>query len=181
MRYVKSLGLLAVAAAALVAFAGTASATTLTSPEGTTYTGEIKATSTNSELHGAFVTVKCNHSELRGDVTSHGGAEVGAHIDQLTFTECNYPVTVTLNGTISINGSNVVKSIGLTIDIHTSVGTCVFTTNSTVIGSLWEGIKAFFRMLLGKLPRTGGNFLCGSSGEWTGDYDLTTPNDLWVD
>ncbi len=182
MKYVKMLGLLAVAAAALMAFAGTASATSLTSPLGTTYTEEIVATSTNSELDGAFVTVKCGHSEAKGEITAHGGeAPVSGDITSLTFTECNYPTTVESAGTLSINSENKVTSNGAKVSIATSVGTCVFTTNNTSVGTLAEGENAALNINSSKIPRTGGNFLCGSSGTWTGSYDLTTPNDLWVD
>lgn len=51
----------------------------------------------------------------------------------------------------------------------------------TPFGSVVEGSKAWRDINASKIPRTSGNFLCGSSGTWTGSYDLTTPNDLWVD
>jgi hypothetical protein len=181
MKYVKMLGLLAVAAAALMAFAGTASATTLTSPEGTTYTGEIAATSTNSELDGSFVTVKCGHSEAKGSVEEHGGATAGGNVSTLTFTSCNYEPTVITRGHLTIHPNREITHTGATIHIHTSVGTCGFTTNSTTIGTLTEGKNASMDINSAKIPRTSGNFLCGTSGTWTGSYDLTTPNDLWVD
>jgi hypothetical protein len=181
MKYVKMLGLLAVAAAALMAFAGTASATILTSPEGTTYTGSIVATSSNSELDGAFVTVKCGSSTAEGTVESHGGAEVTGNISSLTFTECNYATTVKNAGSLGINNTNGVKSTGAEVSIATSIGTCVFTTNGTAVGSLTEGAGASLDINSSKIPRTGGNFLCGSSGTWTGNYSVTTPSSLWVD
>ena len=183
MKYVKMLGLLAVAATALMAFAGTASATILTSPEGTLYTGNIAATSTNSELHGAFVTVKCSHSEAKGKVEEHGGVTAGGKISSLTFTGCNYQVTVNLPGKLTIHTDGTVTSAEAEIDIHTSVGTCIFTTpvTKTDVGTLVQGKNASLNINSAKIPRTGGNFLCGSSGTWTGSYDLTTPNDLWVD
>jgi hypothetical protein len=187
MKYVKMLGLLAVAAAALMAFAGTASAstTTLTSG-GTAYTGEIAATSTNGELDGAFVTVKCGHSEAKGTVAEHGGAEAKGTISSLTFTSCNYETTVKNAGSLAINGTgNGVKSSGAEVSIHTSVGTCVFTTNSTTVGTLTDssetGGKAVLDINSSKIPRTGGNFLCGSSGTWTGNYTVNTPANLVVD
>ncbi len=182
MKYVKMLGLLAVAAAALMAFAGTASATTLTSPEGTTYTGEIVATSTNSKLDGSFVTVECSHSQAKGNVEGHGaGVDVTGKISSLTFTGCNYTTHVKAAGSLAINSSNGVSSTGASVEITTSVGTCVFTTNGTSVGSLTEGTGATLDINSAKIPRTGGNFLCGSSGTWTGSYEVTTPGSLWVD
>ena len=75
MKYAKMLGLLAVAAAALMAFAGVASATTLTSPSGTTYTSTIKATSEGTTtLHNSSlgIAVSCEESTVEGKVEKHG-------------------------------------------------------------------------------------------------------------
>lgn len=181
MKYVKTLGLLTVAAAALMAFAAPASATILTSPEGTTYTGNIVATSTNSELVGSPVTVKCAHSRAEGSVSKHGVGNAGGTLSSLDFTECNYHTTVNKPGSLEIDSSNNVFSTGAEVTIITSVGTCVYKTNNTSIGSLTEGFSATHDIGSSKIPRITGNFLCGSSGTWTGSYDLTEPNDLWVD
>ena len=181
MKYVKMLGLLAMAAAALMAFAGTASASTLTSPKGTTYTGNITATSTNSKLHGSFVTVECSHSEAKGKVEEHGAVDAGGKVSSLTFTGCNYVTTVTATGKLNINSSNAVFSSGAVIHVHTSVGTCTFTTNATQVGTLTEGAGATLDINSAKIPRTGGNFLCGSSGTMTGNYTITTPSSLYLD
>jgi hypothetical protein len=90
MRYLKQLGLLAVAAAALMVFAASVSATTVTSPEGTTYTGAIKATSSNAKLSGSFVTVECSESTLNSQVEQHGaGITVEGHLN-VEFKLCNY-------------------------------------------------------------------------------------------
>jgi hypothetical protein len=182
MKYIKMLGLLAVAAAALMAFAGPASATTLTSPKGTTYTSSIVATSTNSKLDGSFVTVECSHSEAKGTVEQHGaGVPAGGNVSTLTFTGCNYEVTVTKRGHLTIHSNNEVTSNGAVIDIHTSVGTCTFTTSNTPIGTLTEGAGATLDINSAKIPRTGGSFLCGGSGTWTGNYSVKTPTFLEVD
>lgn len=186
MKYLKMLGLLAVAATALMAFAGSAAASVLTSPEGTTYTSSIVATSTNSVLHGSFVTVSCSHSEAKGKVEQHGvvkGATVnaGGKVSSLTFTGCNYDTTVKNEGSLEVTSGNNVISTGASVEIHTSVGLCVFTTNGTSVGTLTEGASASLDINSSKIPRTSGSFLCGSSGTWTGSYDLTTPNSLWVD
>jgi hypothetical protein len=191
MKYAKMLGLLAVAAAALMAFAGTASATVLTSPSGTTYTSTIKAESEGAtSLDGAFTTVTCNKSTVEGKVESHGAAvTAGGKISSLTFTECNYPTTVKAAGSLEIHGlgssNGTLTSSGASIEIATSVGTCVFTTTNTDVGTLTgsttTGGNATLDIASAKIPRTGGNFLCGSSGTWTGAYKVTTPATLIVD
>jgi hypothetical protein len=185
MKYVKMLGLLAVAAAALMAFAGSATAASVTSNEGTT--PNIVATSTNSELDGTFVTVKCSNSKVEGNVESHGGATVGGEVDLLTFTGCNYEVTVNEGGRGSLavhptgtTGDGTVTSTGANITIHTSVGSCTFTTNGTDVGTLDGGSPAAMNINSAKIPRTGGNFLCGSSGTWTGSYSVSSPSTLEI-
>ena len=173
---------LIIAVAALMAFAGTASASTLTSPEGTTYTGSIVATSSNSQFHGSFVTIGCGHSEIKGNVEQHGaGVNAGGKISYWTLNGCNYSMTIKNRGTLAIDSSNNIVSTGAEIEIHTSVGRCVLTTNNTKVGTLVEGMNAYWSINSAAIPRTGGNFLCGSTMIWTGSFDFTTPNDLWVD
>ena len=186
MRYSNIPGLLAVAATALMALAGTASATTVTSSEGST--PNLVLTSTNSEFDGSFVTFKCVHSKMAGNVENHGpSGTVEGSIDSLSFTECNYQMTVNYGGSLQIHPD----SSGVTGDgtatwtegsftIHTSVGTCTVTTNATTIGTLDGGSPAFLYINSAKLPRTGGNFLCGSSVTWTGSYRVNSPSTLEV-
>ena len=187
MKCIKSLGLLAAAAAALMALAGTASATSLTSSSGTT--PAIAATAGATSFDGAFSTVTCQKSEISGSITGHGaGVTASGPISTMHFKECNFPWTIEITGTWAIHpatptGNGRVTFTGLKISIHTSVGTCVFTTNSTEIGTLTgsnnTGGKATID-LTGKIPRTGGNFLCGSSATWTGSYTINSPASLEV-
>lgn len=206
MKSVKILGLLAVAAAAVMAFAGTASATILTSPTGTVYTGKIVAHSEGTtSLDGAFTTVSCSKSNVEGPITGHGaGVTVKGTVEVLTFTECNFPVTVLKKGTLELHpmlekeegGKKVhttcpsgyctgtLTSSGAEISIATSIGTCVFTTTNTGLGTVTPtndtGGHATLDIGSSPIPRTGGNFLCGSSGTWTGAYTVTQPSTLWI-
>jgi hypothetical protein len=210
MRNLKMLGLLAIAGAALMAFVGTASATTLTSPTGTSYTGIVTAESHGTtSLHGAFVTVSCAKSHVEGKIEKHGvGVTVSGKISTLSFTECNFPVTVVKPGSLEVHainttpsGSNptihtcttayctgTLTSTGAEIKIHTSIGECIFTTSNTDIGEITPtndtGGHATFDIGThgtGVIPRTGGSFFCGSTGQWTGSYTVTTPSTLWID
>ena len=217
MKYARILGLMAVAAAALMAFAGSASATTLTSPTGSIYTSTITAVNEgNVSLDGAFTTVTCSASHVEGKVEQHGpGVTVKGNIGKLTFGGCNFPVTVNTAGSLEIHAvtekvnappaHNVIEgcktagqvectgtltSSGAKVTIATSVGNCVFTTNATDIGTLTPSNHTGGHATLdigapsgtqGRIPRTEGNFLCGSSGQWTGSYTVTTPSTLYVD
>ena len=191
MKYVKMLGLLAVAAAAMMAFAAGASADTATSPAGTTYTSTIKATSTHTSLHpgegSSFLTVTCEHSEVEGTITGHGkGVAVSGPISKLTFTKCgNDTVTVLKAGSLSaedIGGgpNGTLKSTGAEVRIHTSEGpVCTVTTNGSDIGTLTGGASAKLDIGSANLTMTG--FLCPSIGVWTGSYTVTSPANLTID
>ena len=186
MKYVKMLGLLAVAAAALMAFAGTASATTLTS-SGSTYTSSIVAESEGkTSLDGTFTTVTCEESVVKGSVENHGsGVTAGGNISSLTFSKCNFPVSVKKAGSLEVHatsgGNGTLTSSGAEITIETSIANCIFTTSSTDIGTLTGGTPATLDIASSAIPRTGHSVFCGGSGTWTGSYKVTTPGNLTVD
>lgn len=182
MKYAKMLGLLAVAAAALMAFAGVASASTLTSPAGTTYTSTINASAGTTELHGLFTSVSCTGSTVSGKVEQHGAKNAGGKVSKLTFSGCSDPVTVGKTGSLEITSSGTVYSSGAEVEIETSVGLCVFTTSNTDVGTLTESDSSHGVLDIdsASIPRTDGSFFCGSSGEWTGSYTVTSPSTLSV-
>jgi hypothetical protein len=199
MKYVKMLGLLAVAAAALMAFAGSASASTITSPTGTAATS-LTAEGGVTSLHGAFTTVTCQNSHVAGTVSSQGaGQTVKGNLSALSFTTCNFPVHVkkfgslelhavtktTPHATCAVNYCNgTLTSSGAEVEITTNVGNCIFTTTNTNVGTVTGTDTTGGNAQLdvhGTIPRTGGNFLCGSNGTWTGSYKVTNPATLWID
>ncbi|HET7418630.1 MAG TPA: hypothetical protein VFJ61_13490 [Solirubrobacterales bacterium] len=190
MKYAKFLALAATALAALMAFAGVASATTLTSPAGTTFTGTLKASSSNATLTNSSTigTIKCAKSEVEGNVTKHGtGVTVFGDITKLTFTECTggeptdpvaKPGTLELHYTSGSNGT--VTSSGAEVIIHkTLVGTCVFKTNNTDIGQFTGGTPAKLD-IEGVIPQESSNFFCPPNATWSGTYTVTSPGTLLV-
>jgi hypothetical protein len=187
MKYAKMLGLLAVAAAALMAFAATASATTVTSDSGTTPTIHSVSEGTTT-LHGV-VDIECGESTVEGPVSTHGaGVTAGGAISKLTFGKCGENhVTVAKAGSLEVHalskGNGTLTSSGSEISISvTSLGiTCVFTTSSTHIGTVTAAKNATMHIDSASIPRTGGSFFCGSSGEWTGSYKVESPTNLSVD
>jgi hypothetical protein len=204
MKYVKMLGLLAIAVAALMAFAGSASAATLTSPTGTVYNGALTVSAGATSLDGAFSTVTCNKSHVTANLTSQGTtATAKFNVSTLDFTECNFPTKVEAGGTLELHAikkgvtphatcdhvqnvycNGTLTSSGAKVTITTSVGTCTFTTTNTPVGistgTDTTGGKAKLD-IAGNIPRTAGNFLCGSSGVWTGSYTIDSPSTLWLD
>ena len=198
MKYLKMLGLLAVAAAALMAFVGTASATTATSPKGTVYTNTYKAVAEEQlSLHGEAFVVTCNQSEVEGKVEQHGsGVTTTGKISRLVFSECNFPVTVLKTGTLeahatAIKGTDAdgtLTSTGFEATIHGPFGiNCIYTTNNTDIGTgtltstATTGGNATLDIDSAMIPRTGHSAFCGSNAEWTGSYKVVTPSTLYID
>jgi len=187
MKHVKILGLLAVAAAALMAFAGTASADTATSPVGTTYTGQITA---SSEGHLVFdnpiAKIECS-SSLTGTVTGHGiGKPVSVTLTSFTFTGCTneWHITTVSAGTLSVNNegaTTTVTTTGATIESTRAGITCRYKTENTKFGTLTSGTTATLH-ISAAIPFHSGSFLCGSGAtSWTGSYKVTTPDTFIVD
>ncbi len=164
MKYVKMLGLAALAAAALMAFVGasTASATVLCKtkvnakgncPKGWGYSGEIHAVSESEEptLTGELMNVHCPESTVTGNTTE--GTAVSTEtpngaITALTFGpegKCNCPVVVVEKGSLEVHakddlGNGTVTSTGarITITCTTIFGKvhCEYKTNATDLGTL---------------------------------------------
>jgi hypothetical protein len=191
MKFVKMLGLLAVAASALMAFAGTASADILTSPTGTLYTGKIHAHSEgHAILHNPIAKIECT-STVGGEVTSHGpGQKVTGHISTLNFTNCtdNWHVTVVAAGHLSVEwiagGSGYdgdVYSNGATVEATRFGISCRYATNTTTVGRLTAGSTPTMD-IDADIPFHSGSVFCGSGAtEWTGNYTVSTPASLYVD
>lgn len=188
MKYVKILGLLAVAAAALMAFAGTASADVVTSPKGTVYTGTIKAEAEgHAVLDNPIAKIECA-STVEGKVESHGvGKSVEGKITTLDFTNCtnDWHVTVVTSGTLAVDWSSgengSVRSSGATVEATRFGVNCRYATNNTAVGTVTAGTPATMD-ISAAIPFHSGSFLCGSGATtWTGAYKVVTPGSLFVD
>lgn len=189
MKYIKMLGLLAVEAAAVMAVAGTASATTITSSGGETPT--IIAASTHFVLHNPSLGTEttCTESTFEGTVESHGsGVPASGRISRHTFANCgNSHVTVLHNGSFSIvgngtTGNGTVTLTGSEITItNTTVGvSCVYKTSNTHAGNLIGGTPPIWNLGKATIPRPGHSFFCGAHGFMTGTYTVTSPGSLSV-
>jgi hypothetical protein len=190
MKYIRMLGLLAVAAAALMAFTGSAFGATATSPTGTTYTGTINAVSVGAtSIHGNG-TFTCQESTIEGKIESHGAVNVGGKISKLTFSKCGTDhFTVLSAGKLSVDSAGTLFSTGAQITITLTASplghlSCGYSTNNTHIGKLTDshetGGHATLDIEASTMPRFH-SFFCGSFGEWTGKYTVTTPSRLYID
>lgn len=192
MKYAKILALVALTGSALMASVGTASATRVTSPAGTLYTGTVKFLSLNLKITNAFTfgTIQCQRTELEGNVSSHGsGVTAVGSFTSLTFTNCTggkptspvvKPGSFELHYTSGSNGT--VTSNGAEIIVHeTLVGTCIFKTTNTDIGTFTGGTPASVDFNSSVIPQSSGNPFCPASATLTGAFTVTSPGTLLLD
>jgi hypothetical protein len=199
MRYIKMLGLAAVAAAALMALVGasTASATTIHGSggklaKGTTINAVLKA-GTEAVLQAGFGNIACGESTVHGTTSTTGGAAetVKGSIGTLTFGACTgdtvtvlapgsleiHHITGTTNGTLTGSGSEATTISHNVGGVH-----CIYKTENTHIGTLTGNTKGnAILQAEATLIRVPTSFLCASSAKWTATYEVTTPSPLWVE
>lgn len=204
MKYLKALGLAAIAAGALMAFvgAGTASATELwcTEPPGTETMcpaqthihAEAESTVT---LHPPIGDISCTSSTVTGHTTNTGSPTetVDGPIETLTFGGCNATVTVLEKGELIIhttkenedNRDGTLTSTGAKVTVEFSGFHCIFKTSATDIGWLTGSTNTPSHTptldISATIPRTEGRSgaFCGTSAQWTGNYSVTAP--MWMD
>jgi hypothetical protein len=185
MKHLKMLGLFAMAAAALMAFAGGASAQTFTSPAGTEYTGAFSASLVGSSLMKAgFGETTCTTGTINGNWTTNNNTEVSGSITGISFSNCGSFTIDTLNnnGTLTIlKGTHSATATGVEITKSSAGVSCVygFGTTSTPLGTTsnsGEGSTAKVMLSVNaKLPKISGGFLCASPAAWTAGYRVTSP------
>ena len=201
MKYLKMLGLAAVAAMALTALlgAGSASAQTLykyTTPSandtiavGTVLTSTLES-GTSALLKDTLggVNDTCTGSEVKGAVGTNTTTDAGGAITSLTFTGCSHTTDVLANGELEIkniagttNGTVVSKNARVTIKstifgISCTANTGAGTTIGTLTGAKTSTAQATMD-INGVITLENG---CGDS-TWTGSYLVTSPAGLTVD
>jgi hypothetical protein len=200
MKYLKILGLAAVAAAALMAFvgAGTASAETTLCKTTTTpcpSTGNypvgtvIKGTSSNSKLVSAFLTDACTSSTVEG--TLERATTPAGKITNLSWSGCTYPTTTATKGELIIHHdpnpetgthNGQLTAIGVVVKIE-GPATCYYG------GEVKEGLtlkagekpqliaEATVNLVSNETHKS--SAFCSSTGKWTGTYAVT-PAPMYV-
>lgn len=149
MKWLKMLALLAIAAAALMVFGSTASAT---STEGTgdyVDAGDpFHAVNEGSVIFHSPAAMTCSTSTLNGAFNQKGGTTISLSV--ASFTECEKDtLNVVAAGSLSIASNGTVTSTGLefTTQTHRSLfgfpitTHCVYRTNATHIGTLTESSR----------------------------------------
>jgi hypothetical protein len=194
MKYIKMLGLAAVAAMALMAIvgAGTASATTLCKesktsgdcaskfPAGTTLEASVE-TSALLKTSGGTTIATCSNGTVSGKTSNEGSTTetVKGNISSLTWSNCSTTVDTLANGSLEVHhiaGTNngTVTSNGTEVTINFIGLSCIFKTSNTDIGTLTGGAPATFD-ISATIPGISGGF-CPASGIWSGAYVFTNPS-----
>ena len=195
MKYLKMLGLTAVAAVALMAFASAASATTF-EVTGVKQTSNITLHATLEEGTSAILkdeagttTDTCTTSTVHGTTTSFtaaGTGAIGGPITTLTFGNCSHTTDVIAPGSLSVSW---IKG--------TTNGTVTSSNAEVTVRSTFFGVNATCKTgagtdigtLTGKASTAGkatmdinGTISCGILGNssWTGSYWITSPHNLGV-
>lgn len=200
MKHAKIIGLVAVAAAALMAFvgAGTASAATSTlcseakspCPEGQRWPlGTVIDFSLKPGTSANLVTTNnepldtCTESTVKGilETDSTKGTLAGGKVTELTWGNCTFPTKTLFTGGLQVEGlaggNGTVKSTGkFEVEIKTVIfGTCNYgVTEGTDLGELKEGKPATF-VANAVAKKLGGSFLCPETSKWSAEYVLTEP------
>ena len=205
MKYLKMLGLAAVAAMALMAFgAGTASATKLCSTNTNPCTGTVygKGTAIKTQLQAGTIAnlttstgnVTCTTSSIEGKTTSGGGGTgvpVEGEITSLKFSSCTLdvfgspsctvtatgiPTKVEANATSNGNGTLSTGSAGATVNCAGWIN-CTFTAPGILL-TVTGGNPAHVTATQEVLAGSG--VLCPSEARWDATYEVTAPKPLFL-
>jgi hypothetical protein len=194
MKYLKMIGLAAIAAAALMAFvgAGTASATTL-AVGGTAQTNSVSITATLASGTSALLkdefgttTDTCTTSEVKGATEgTFTGTSVGGKISTLTFSNCSHTTTVIATGSLKVEapsgGNGTVSSSGAEVTVQSTffgASAICKTGAGTKIGTLTGTTDTTKHAVMD----INASINCGILGaaSWTGTYTVTSPTGLSV-
>ena len=189
MKHIKMLALAAMALAAFMAFAGSASAApTLTSPSGTEYTGALNSSlesGTSALLKAGFANITCTTSTVNGTVSTNNETHASGNISTLDFGNCGSAHVVTLaNGSLTVDQNGTVTGFNSEVTTGiTALGTsCIYGPKTgTDLGKLAGGTTAKLAISASlPLVKTVSGFGCASPASWTANYVVTTPDTLLV-
>ncbi len=197
MKYLKISGLAVLAVAALMTFAAGASATSLTSPLGTTYTGVVQAETAGEMIVHGTVESRCK-STFEWEVNGHGpGAPVKGPVNAFYLLECSGGTSVVPlklgtfqlhTRTKSADGDGTLTWTGAEFAYKTSPPTIEcrygFESQNADVGILTGSISTSGTARVdidAILIRVGGSPFCPITSKWTAEYEITSPDYLDVD
>jgi hypothetical protein len=201
MKHLKSLCLIAVAVAGLMALVGSsmASATVLCKnnlntsscseryPVGTEFKTTLVGTAT---LTTSFKNVSCEEASGNGKLETEGsGTSTPGGIGTGTYSKCGCEVKVLKTGRIEVhhitgtdNGTVTFSGTEVTTNCSTIFGNvhCIYVTNSTDVGALESGNPASVKINSADIPRASTNALCDETANLDATFEITAPKPLYV-
>lgn len=185
MKHVKSPGLAAMAAMALMVFgAGSASAaelysTGVTVNAGTNVVGSLESgTSTLTTTDGKTIVDTCTGSSVNGTVNAYTGGDATVAISALTWTGCSVKTETLTNGALGVSSLGTVTGTGSVVTVGFGGVSCRYGTGTgTHLGSMGEAKLAFNAVVNEQEPKS---FLCPDTTKWVANYTLTSPHALTV-
>jgi hypothetical protein len=195
MKYVKMLGLAAVAAMALMAFgAGTASATTLFTdqaktikyPKGTTLHSTLAAGNSATLTSGGSTIATCTISTVHATQDNETGATVTGTVTKIVWEGCSQTTHTISTGKLHISHiaggatNGTVTSSGANVTVQIFGVSCTYGTGEgTHLGTLVGGASPHLTIAT-TVTKTAGGFLCPNTAGWDATYVVTTPHAAWV-
>lgn len=190
MKYLKMLGLAAVAAMALMAVVGASTAAAdeiCTSSSCTTTISTIEASQSGTgvlETTGGTELISCKAGDIHIKVTKQGvGVKtIEGTVETLKFTECTGTVTTikpgTVTGTVAGAEAGTFTSVGAEVTTGILGTTCTFGTGAgTDLGTTANTGLTVNTIV----KKTAGGFLCPAEARWTASFKITNHSTVaWV-
>jgi hypothetical protein len=206
MKYVKMLGLAAVAAAALMAFAGASSASASVlcktkvnangnCPAGWGYSGEIHAVTEEPSVLTGTTSMECKESTISGNLTEGTATSTetpNGAVTVFSIGTCNCEMIMVKTGTLELhaikdtgNGTLTSNGTELTINCSTIFGKvhCIYITSNTDLGELTGSTTTGATPTIditAEIPQAVTSSLCSERTVWHAKYKVTTPDTLDV-
>lgn len=203
MKYLKMLGLAAIAAMGLMAFvgAGTASATVLCTATETPCSAAHTISPTNDPTMVATQVgtgilqedketnpatyVTCSGSEMKATSTKAGNSTETptGEVTSLTWSGCTHTVNTVALGTMEVHhiegtDNGTVTSSGTQVTTNIIGVSCTF--KGTDLGTLTGGTSPVMD-ISATVDLVAGSFLCPEHATWTDTYNITSPTPLYVE
>jgi hypothetical protein len=199
MKYLKMLGLAAVAAMALAAFvgAGTASATVLckttSTPcnsiygKGTVLVTSLSGSNLIETTSGSTLTT-CTGTSTKATIENAGGSTstVVAPLTEMVASGCTGIVNTLKLGTLEIHhitGTDNGTITGLFSEVTTALfgTTCTYGAGAGIDAGTLTGGESPTIKVNEIVKKVAGGFVCPAEVRWTASYNVTSPKPLYVE
>jgi len=183
MKYVKMLGLAAMAPMALMAFgAGSASATShlystgVEVKAGTEVHITLQGSALLSTTDGKTLIYTCTTRTSTGKVEYPAGGDTIVASTSLTWGGCTATTDTLVPGKYTISSAGTVTGSNTVVTVNFGGVTCRYGTGAgTTLGTLNTGKLAVNAVINEQEPKS---FICPDTTKWFASYAFTSPHDL---